>query len=1168
MRGLRWPVRLERRAPLRWLRGWLGVVELLLAAARRRSHPLFDVPFYLERRPDVARSGANPLVHYLRRGAAERSDPHPLFDAGFYLERNPDVARSGVNPLVHYLGRGAAERSDPHPLFDTRSYLATHPEVIDQGFNPLVHFLQHGAAQHSDPHPLFSSEYYLSRNPDVARAGVNPLLHYVRFGAFEGRRPHPLFDPTHYGRQCRARWDQTTNPLAHYLACEPDEVPDPHPLFDTAYYVSLCGREVRETGNPLIHFVQKGAREGRAPSLDVSAEVAPPASRARGTVPRAARPSSSRPSVDLVAIGPTRGPADEWAARVRTRAAPARVAIAGLGLPARFPACADAVNALATRTGGGHLLLVNGSLEPRADWVEPLLRAFEDLPRIGAACASVLADAELPQAEVAAPASAGPVRAIEALFPGGILIPRGLFLGLGGLDSSAPSLEEAIARLSMRLQAAGFEVYGHPHSVLVGDESAAWAPTGGGGCRALMAILSAPLGSDDFGVSDNPAVDALRLCAATGYRVVAWSPASTGGGTCSAARGWQSLGIHISLGPGDRVPSDFLERGAAEAVLLDGSVDRATLARVMALQPAARLLLLDAKPEENASTELLEHFDAVLPAGARLHTAVQLVVGAVPPVPGAEASAAHDRRVYVLGSSTVVAHLEQERQFGDLPLERGVPLSDRERSSALCVVAVDAARATEIEAVRSALAAGVPVHASPAIEAAAGTGGIQTSAATDTTPQLSATLRSLVAGTGLPGRWLEGTGAEARRMWPWALAQRAFVRTLRRSGLRSSALWSKRLERVASDLAALGKTDADVVFLGMIPWHYRRQRPQQLSAELGRRRRRVIYVEPDFLPASDPEPYLVAESPEENVFCVSLRAPRPTDIHRQPPTSGDAAALARSLRALLAAIHATEPPLVVHAPFWCPVCQRLDTSQLVYDCMDLYGAFPNVSAEMLTLEAQLLRVADLVVFSAASLKDRLPVGNRGAVVRNGCEYTRFARAPAVRTSDRITVGYVGAIDRWFDAELVNRCVEACPEWQFVLAGSTAGLPAHAFRPRPNLVLLGEVEYADVPGLVAGWDVCFIPFADTKLTQSVNPVKVYEYLAAGRPTVATPLPELRMLDPGLVHLAKAGREFVDELRAAVAERHDSGLAARRQEWASRQTWGVRADEFLNALRAQS
>jgi hypothetical protein len=1179
--------------------------ELLLALAGRHPHPLFDPRFYLERRPDVARSGANPLLHYLRRGATEGSDPHPLFDSRFYLEQRPDVARSGANPLVdylrhgatngsdphplfdrryylerrpdavrsganpvvHYLHHGSTEGSDPHPLFDGRFYLAAHPDVAEGGLNPLVHFLQYGAARRFDPHPLFSCEYYLSRhpdvaasgqnplvhfvrrgafeggdphplfdlshylrrhpdarsgganplahflalgsagrdphplfdaafyvesgraeipegvspvlhylevgalegrdphplfgtryyssrNPDVVRAGENPLVHYLRFGASEGRRPHPLFDPAYYGEKCRGMWDlQGTNALVHYLAREADEAPDPHPLFDTAYYVGLCRDEVRKAGNPLVHFVRQGARDGLTPSREVVSAAAPAARPEAGVAPLAARPDWSSCPVDLVAVGPTRGAADAWAAWAISSAAPATVEIAGLGLPAGFPACADAVNALAKEGRGSYLLLVRGSLEPGRSWVEPLLRAFQDLPCIGAVCATILAGPPHARDETAACAVTGGVRAVEALSSGGILVPRSLFLDLGGFDPAAASYEEAVARLSRRLREAGFEVYGHPHSALVGDEASAWTPTWRDGHGRVVAVVQDRPAMDEVTALIDPALVVLRLFLATGHQVVAWLPATAGGGAGATARRWESFGVDVVVGPGDRVPSAFFEGGPADAVLLDGSVGRGTLARIMALQPAARLVLLRAGPEPVADTSLLGHFDAVLSAGDLSRCAVRPDLSTEPPAP--DAGAAGVRSFYVLGS------------------ER----------------------------------------------------------------------------------------------WPWALGQRPFVKALRRLGLASNGAWSARLQGQAGDLALLGRTEADIVVLGTIPWHYRRQRPQHLSAELGRRNRRVLYVEPDFLPANNPDPYRFVEAPEDNVFCVTLRAPQPADIHRRPPTAEQAAALGASLRVLFATIDVPEPTVVVQAPFWHSVCRGLAPSLLVYDCLDLYGAFPNVSPDVAALEEDLLRSADLVVFSAATLMERLPVGHRGAVVRNGCDYARFASARAVRTSDRITVGYVGAIDRWFDASLVNRCVEAFPQWEFVLAGSTAGLPSESLRPRPNLRLLGEVDYHDVPGLVAGWDVCLIPFADTHLTRCVNPVKVYEYLAAGRPVVATPLPELCLLEPGLVRLARAGEDFVRELSAAAEERDDAVLAARRREWASRQTWAARAEEFLELTRVR-
>lgn len=76
---------------------------------------LFDSDYYLRRNLDVAASGEEPVLHYLRQGAAERRDPGPYFSTIWYVEQNPDVAKSGVNPLYHYVIHGKAERRLPLP---------------------------------------------------------------------------------------------------------------------------------------------------------------------------------------------------------------------------------------------------------------------------------------------------------------------------------------------------------------------------------------------------------------------------------------------------------------------------------------------------------------------------------------------------------------------------------------------------------------------------------------------------------------------------------------------------------------------------------------------------------------------------------------------------------------------------------------------------------------------------------------------------------------------------------------------------------------------------------------------------------------------------------------------------------------------------------------------
>jgi hypothetical protein len=76
---------------------------------------LFDSDYYLRRNLDVAAGGEEPVLHYLRCGAAERRDPGPYFSTTWYLEQNPDVAKSGVNPLYHYVIHGQTERRLPLP---------------------------------------------------------------------------------------------------------------------------------------------------------------------------------------------------------------------------------------------------------------------------------------------------------------------------------------------------------------------------------------------------------------------------------------------------------------------------------------------------------------------------------------------------------------------------------------------------------------------------------------------------------------------------------------------------------------------------------------------------------------------------------------------------------------------------------------------------------------------------------------------------------------------------------------------------------------------------------------------------------------------------------------------------------------------------------------------
>ena len=161
------------------------------ATEGRSPHPLFDIQFYWQRRPDVRAQGANALLHYLQRVFEEDLDPHPLFDTSFYLEQADGLRPYGINPLVHFLQNGNREDLRPIPWFDPQWYLSRYPDLASVS-NPLVHYVEHGWREGRDPSPSFSNAAYLRLYPDVKKAGIDPLRHFVECGLAEGRVPTDL----------------------------------------------------------------------------------------------------------------------------------------------------------------------------------------------------------------------------------------------------------------------------------------------------------------------------------------------------------------------------------------------------------------------------------------------------------------------------------------------------------------------------------------------------------------------------------------------------------------------------------------------------------------------------------------------------------------------------------------------------------------------------------------------------------------------------------------------------------------------------------------------------------------------------------------------------------------------------------------------------------------
>ncbi len=374
----------------------------------------------------------------------------------------------------------------------------------------------------------------------------------------------------------------------------------------------------------------------------------------------------------------------------------------------------------------------------------------------------------------------------------------------------------------------------------------------------------------------------------------------------------------------------------------------------------------------------------------------------------------------------------------------------------------------------------------------------------------------------------------------------------------------------ASTLRAPRDGFADVYVFAVIDWRFRIQRPQHIAREMALRGHRVFYLSNHFRDAARPGYGIEPMDASLPLYQVSLNARGAPPIYFGAADDAVADQLDAGLRRLGADAGGHPVVAVVQHPFWARLAASRQATCLVYDCMDDHEGFGGVPRELLELERWIMRRADLVVATSEVLAQRARRDNaQVAVVRNAGAYADFCRAPSTVFADprhRGIIGYYGAIAEWFDVDLVRRVACAFPDALVVLVGADSAGVAAQLRDLPNVRCEGEVAYSELPRYVHAFDVCLLAFKVTQLTLATNPVKIYEYLSAGRAVVAVELPEMAQFGD-LVRTAGDHDGFVAAVRAALDEAPpDPDTVRRRQAFAAGQTWSHRARELDAAIAA--
>jgi glycosyltransferase involved in cell wall biosynthesis len=275
------------------------------------------------------------------------------------------------------------------------------------------------------------------------------------------------------------------------------------------------------------------------------------------------------------------------------------------------------------------------------------------------------------------------------------------------------------------------------------------------------------------------------------------------------------------------------------------------------------------------------------------------------------------------------------------------------------------------------------------------------------------------------------------------------------------------------------------------------------------------------------------------------------------------AIVSATVRATCRRLALNQPIVWSFFPYVVNLVGRLQERVVIYHCVDDYAEFRGVASDSLRrMERQLVGVADLVFTSSELLqRERVEYNPRTFFVPHGVDFAHFSRAldprlavPAgLHSVPHPRIGFIGLVADWVDLDLVATAARMRPDWSFVIVGRCI-VDVKAVKALPNVRLLGQEPYDRLPAYCREFDVGIIPFRVNALTVRANPLKLREYLAAGLPVVATPLPEVTKYGP-LVRIGTTPGEFVAEIEHALHERGESFVekrltAMRHESWESR------------------
>ena len=255
-----------------------------------------------------------------------------------------------------------------------------------------------------------------------------------------------------------------------------------------------------------------------------------------------------------------------------------------------------------------------------------------------------------------------------------------------------------------------------------------------------------------------------------------------------------------------------------------------------------------------------------------------------------------------------------------------------------------------------------------------------------------------------------------------------------------------------------------------------------------------------------------------------------------------------------------------------PVLSFFEKAHSIYELIDELKLFAFYCKQMEIDHRWLLETSDIVMASADRLRDEMSCVRKDVLlVTNGVALEDFmpdqkGHIPVdmkdILSRGKAVVGYYGAISPWLDYGLIRAVSQILPDMEFVFIGPDyEGASAH-FPAAHNVHWLGPKPYNDLKYYLACFDVATIPFRIDQVTHAVSPLKLFEYMAGGKPVVASDLMELQKYSEVL--RAGTPSEWADKILEAIRLGKSPEVAGSLRRTAEKNSWRRKVEQVLASM----